>query len=45
MSGHSPVLERWVEQARAVPIEDELARRGIKLNEGGTGWPVSKMWW
>src|SRR6516225_10712712 len=24
--------DQWVEQARAVHIEDELARRGIKLN-------------
>jgi len=24
--------ETWIEQARAVHIEDELARRGIKLN-------------
>src|SRR6516164_5421283 len=30
--GHSPIFERWVEQARAVPIENELARRGVKLN-------------
>ena len=31
-AGHSPILEHWIEQARAVPIENELARRGIKLN-------------
>jgi hypothetical protein len=30
--GHSPILEHWIEQARAVPIESELARRGVKLN-------------
>ena len=29
---HSPALERWIEQARAVHIEDELARRNIKLS-------------
>jgi hypothetical protein len=32
MTARSIALDRWVEQARAVPIEDELARRGIKLN-------------
>jgi len=31
-SGRSPAVDQWVEQARAVPIEKELARRGIKLN-------------
>jgi hypothetical protein len=29
---HSPAFERWIEQARAVHIEDELARRGVELN-------------
>jgi hypothetical protein len=32
MSGRSIALDRWIEQARTMPIEDELARRGIKLN-------------
>jgi len=32
MTARSIALDQWVEQARAVPIEDELARRGIKLN-------------
>jgi len=32
MNNRSPALERWIDQARAVPIESELARRGIKLN-------------
>ena len=27
----SPAFDNWIEQARAVRIEDELARRGIKL--------------
>jgi hypothetical protein len=31
MNGRSPAVDQWVEQARAVHIEDELARRGIKL--------------
>ena len=31
-AGRSPAIDQWVEQARAVPIESELARRGIKLN-------------
>ena len=31
-AGRSPAVDQWVEQARAVPIESELARRGIKLN-------------
>jgi hypothetical protein len=28
--------DAWVEQARSVPIEDELARRGIKLSRRGS---------
>jgi phage/plasmid primase-like uncharacterized protein len=32
MNNRSPAVDQWVEQARAVHIEDELARRGIRLN-------------
>jgi DNA primase len=30
----SPAWDSWVAKARAVRIEDEIARRGIKLNGG-----------
>jgi hypothetical protein len=33
---HSPAFERWKEQARAVPIMDEIARRGVKLRREGS---------
>src|SRR6516165_10496540 len=32
MNNRSPALERWIDQAHAVPIEDELARPDIRLN-------------
>jgi phage/plasmid primase-like uncharacterized protein len=32
MNNRSPTVERWIEQARAVPIERELARRNIKVS-------------
>ena len=28
----TPAFDDWIAQARAVRIEDEIARRGIKLN-------------
>ena len=44
MNNRSPALERWIDQARAVPIESELARRGIKLNGKVERRSMSEMW-
>jgi RecA-family ATPase len=34
-SNRSPAFEHWKEQARAVPIMDEIARRGVALKREG----------
>ena len=36
MSGTSAAFDAWTARARAVRIEDEIARRGIQLKARGT---------